>query len=145
MIWKNEAIEKLKQYDAKRGALDSIPKEIRGLELDMQSIRGAAVDRTPVRGSGSRHEDAMLSNIVKREELERSLEQARLWVGVVDNAMSVLTEDEKLVLERLFIYPEKHAAEMLADELFCEVKTIYRWKDKALRKFTIALYGAVES
>lgn len=145
MIWKNEAIEKLKQYDAKRGALDSIPKAIRELELDMQSLRGAAVDRTPVRGSGSRHEDAMLSNIVKREELERSLEQAKIWVDLVDAALDHLPEGEQVILERFYIYPEKNAAERLAGDLFCDPKTVYRRKDDALRTFTIALYGAVES
>ncbi len=40
---------------------------------------------------------------------------------------------------------ERHAIDNLASDFFVDVKTIYRWKDKALRKFTIALYGCTES
>ena len=77
MNWKYEAIEKLKEYSAKKQSLKSIPEEMARLESVMQSIRSATADGTPVSGGGSGREDMMLSNIVHREELARSLEQAR--------------------------------------------------------------------
>ena len=145
MIWKHEAIDKLKQYEAKRLALQTIPAEIKRLELDMQGIRSAASDGSPAKGGGSGREDMMLSNIVRREELERTLDQARIWVDLVDAAFSLLDREERLLLDRFYIRQEKGAAERLAGDLHMDVKTVYRRKDEALRKFTISLYGGTET
>lgn len=84
MLWKQAAIERLKLYEPKRLSLKSIPQEIRRLELEMQSIRSATSDGSPSKGGGSGREDMYLSNIVRREELECSLEQARIWVSLYD-------------------------------------------------------------
>lgn len=145
MNWKYEAIEKLKQYEAKKRSLQSIPAEIRRLESAMKSIRSATADGSPTIGGGSGREDMMLSNIVNREELERSLDQAQIWVELVDAGMDILSEEERLILERFFIRPEKGAADRLAGDLNIDVKTVYRRKEAALRRFTICLYGGVES
>lgn len=144
MNWKYEAIDKLKQYEAKKQALNSIPMEIDRLELAMKSIRSATADGTPVSGGGSGREDMLLSNIVHREELERSLEQAQKWVDLVDAGLEILSEEERLVLDRFYINPEKGAADRLAGDLGIDVKTVYKRKDAALRKFTISLYGGTE-
>lgn len=85
----------------------------------------------------------MLSLIVRKEELERSLECARLWVDRVTGALKILNQDERRLLDTFFVIREKGAANRLASDLCADPKTIYRWRDAALRKFTIALYGAV--
>lgn len=145
MIWKNEAIEKLKLYEAKRLALKSIPLEIRRLELDMQSIRSATSDGSPIKGGSNKREDMYLSNIVHREELERSLNQAKIWVSLTQAALSLLSDEERLLLDRFYIHPEKRAADSLAGELRVDVKTVYKRKNEALRRFTISLYGETEN
>ena len=145
MNWKQEAAEKLKLYEAKRKALKNIPQEIKRMELDMQSIRSATSDGSPSKGGGSGREDMYLSNIVCREELGRSLDQARIWVSNIDSALSVLDEEERLLLDRFYIHPEKQAADRLAGDMHIDVKTVYRRKDDALRKFTVALYGRTEN
>lgn len=144
MNWKYEAVDKLKQYEAKKQSLKSIPMEIARLELAMKSIRSATADGTPVSGGGSGREDMYLSNIVHREELERSLEQAKKWVALTDAGLEILTEEERLILERFYVHPDKGAADRLAGELNVDVKTVYKRKDAALRKFTISLYGGAE-
>lgn len=145
MIWKQEAVEKLRQYEAKRLAMKTIPLEIKRLELNMQSIRSAVSDGSPAKGGGSGREDMYLSNIVHREELERSLEQAEIWVSLTEAALELLSKEERLLLDRFYIHPEKCAADRLAGDLHMDVKTVYRRKDDALRKFTISLYGGTES
>ena len=145
MNWKYEAIEKLKLYEAKKQSLGSIPVEIERLESAMKSIRSATADGSPVKGGGSGREDMMLSNIVHREELERSLEQAKKWVAMVDAGLEILSAEERLILDRFYINPEKGAADRLSSDLGVDVKTVYRRKDAALRHFTICLYGGTES
>ena len=144
MIWKNEAISKLKEYNAKRLALENIPLEIRQQSLALSSIRSAATDSIPVRGGGSR-EDAILNNMTYRAELEESLTRTQLQVSAIEKALSTLNPEERMILDRFFICPEPKAAERLVGDLAVDVKTVYRRKDEALRTFTLALYGVFET
>ena len=145
MDWRQEAAEKLSQYEARRQSLESIPAEIHRLELDYTSLRSSAADAIPSHGNGSRREDAMLTNIVRREELARQLESARAWVALTDGGLAALNEEDRLVLDRFYVHRRKGACEMLCEELDREKAQVYRRRERALRRFTLALYGGLES
>lgn len=146
MDWKSIAIEKLKDYQAKRQALESISLEIAQVESAMISIRSASADAAPVKNSkGNGREDMLLNSIVRKDELQRILERTQLWIEEVDGALSVLDPDDRKVLEYLCIYPAKGGLDRLCNELFVEPRQVYKRREKALRKFTIALYGCTES
>ena len=145
MNWKKEAIEKLKEYNARKQAIASIPMEIAQLESAVRGIRSASADGVAISGGGSGREDMLLSNICKREELKRSLAAAKAWVAQVEDAMSVLNQEERLVLDRFYINPARGNVDRLCGELNVEKPTIYRRKDDALRHFTICLYGCTEN
>lgn len=144
MNWKTEAVEKLRRFDAMRQSLVCLPEEIRRLESAARGLRGPTTDKIPVRGGGSRREDALLNNIVHRMELQRNLEQAESWVRCAQGALGVLTPQERLILLRLYICPEKKAVDRLCGELDMEKSSLYRLREQALRKFTLALYGVGE-
>lgn len=145
MNWKHEAIDKLKNYEAHRAALENIPKEIKRLELAFIGIRGAATDGTPVSGGGNRREDIVLSNIVHRNKLEQRQKEDQLWVSQVDKALAVLDDEERLVLDKFYIHGEKGAVGGLCESLNLEKSAVYDRRDKSLRHFTIALYGVTET
>lgn len=145
MNWKREAVDKLKNYEAHREALESIPKEIKRLESVFTGIRGAATDGTPVSGGTSTREDMMLTNIVHRDELRRRLKEARLWISQVDKALAVLGDEERLVLDKFYIHRAKGTVEDLCERLSLEKTAVYDRREKALRHFTIALYGVTET
>lgn len=145
MDWKQEAAEKLMQYEARRQALENIPMEIHRLELEYTGLRSSVPDAIPTHGNGSRREDAMLTNIVRREELARQLESARAWVALTDGGLAVLNEEDRLVLDHFYIHRHKGACETLQELLDREKAQIYRRRDRALRRFTMALYGGLES
>lgn len=128
-----------------RLAVVNIPEEIKRLEVDAKSIRSARTDATPVSGGGNRREDALLNNIVQRQELIWTLEQAQLWLRSTDRALTALTGEERQILNRLYIYPERGNLERLCKELDMETSTVYRRRDKALEHFTLALYGITEA
>lgn len=144
MNWKNEAIDKLKQYSAMRCSLDTIPQELHRLQLRAQSLKSLDLSSPSVRTSGQR-DDALISNLVHRQELESTLQQASLWVSQVEQALKVLSSDEKMVLDKMYISQEQNAVDQLCQELCRDTPTIYRRRDKALRKFTLALYGSCGS
>lgn len=145
MNWKREAIDKLKNYVAHQEALGNIPKEIKRLESAYAGIRSATTDGTPVSGGSNTQEDSMLSNIVHRDELKRRLKEAELWVSMVDKALSALSDEERLVLDRFYIHQAKGNVGELCEWLNVEQSTVYRKRDNALRRFTIALYGVTDS
>ena len=141
MNWKAEAMEKLRRYDAMQQAVVNLPEEMKRLEVAAQSIRSARTDATPVKGGGNKREDMLLNNLVQRQELAWSLSQAKMWLKMTDRALGTLTPEEKLVLHRLYIVPERGSMDRLCTELGVEQSSIYRKRDKALQRFTLALYG----
>lgn len=145
MNWKSEAMEKLRNYDAMVSSLMNIPKEIERLKIAATGIRSARVDGDPVRGGGNRREEILMDNMMRRQELQWKLEQAKHWVACTEKALEALTPEETLVLRRMYIYPEKGCLERLCGELGVEQSSIYRKRDKALYRFTLALYGGTES
>lgn len=144
MDWKSEAIEKLRNYETHKRSLVSIPMELERMDDAYTGLRAATLDGT-ARGGGNHREDIMLSNIVRRDDLKRRLEESRLWVEFVDGGLSVLDDEERLVLERFYIHPFKGKVDELCERLNVEQATVYRKRDSALRRFTLALYGALES
>ena len=144
MNWKNEAMDKLRQYDAMRLAVTNIPQEIKRLEAASVALRGARTDGTAVLSGNSRREEAILDNMMSRQELQWRLEQAESWLSCMDRALGALTGEEKLVLQRFYICPEKGSVDRLCSELGLESSSVYRKRDKALRRFTVALYGNTE-
>ena len=143
--WKISAIEKLKQYKAKRQALEIIPMQIAEIESTMISIRSGANVAPVSGGKSTRKENMLLSYIVQKEELQRNLDRVKLWIEFMEKGLNILDQDERKLLDRFYITGGRRAVGDLADEFAADVKTIYARKDKALRKFTIALYGCVES
>lgn len=144
MNWKQEATEKLRRYGAMRLATINIPQELERLEIDARSIRSAKADAAPVSGDGNKREDAMINNILQRQELEWTLQQAQIWLQTTDRALTALSKAERQILHRLYMYPEKGGVEQLCTELGMETSSIYRHRDKALKHFTMAYYGIEE-
>ena len=145
MNWRSEAIDKLKCYEAKKTSLERAEKEIRRLESDTTRIRSATTDSTPVSGGTSTREDMLINNIARREELRLAREDAKIWIELVDSALSVLDEEERLVLDRFYIHRAKGNIDRLCEEMGREKSAVYERRDKALRHFTIALYGVIET
>lgn len=141
MNWKEEAKEKLRKYDAMKAATINIPEEIKRLEREFTAIRSARADAAPIRGGTSAREDAIINNIDKRQELNAALQNAVTWVKSVDRALESISSEERTILHRIYICQERGAIERLCNDLGYGSSSIYRRRDRALKTFTIALYG----
>lgn len=145
MNWRTEAAEKLRSYETMRAALGNLSREIGRLEAEFKAI-GSPVFSGAAGGKDLRsREDSMMNNIVRRQELQWSLDQAQLWMQSVDAALHTLAPEEQGILHRLYIQPKSGAMEQLCDQLHLEKSSVYRKRDQALRKFTLAMFGATES
>lgn len=145
MDWQKISIERLKDYTAREQSLMLIPEQIQALEMSFVSLRAARTDSTPVvEGRGNKREDALISNIVSRQELERNLAIAEKELSITNAGLAALTDEEKRILYKFYINRSRGYVEDLCEELGYERTQVYAHKDKALRKFTLACYGIVE-
>ena len=143
--WKYKAIDKLKDYSLKKTALVNLPEEIRRLEIDAQRIKSATADGTPVKGGGSGREERLISNIVEREEHKAKLSIAKITVEMVDRGLAVLDPDERHILDTMYIYRTKGSVSRLMEEYnLAEESSLYKKVNKALLRFTMAMYGVTE-
>ena len=144
--WKYKAKDKLRDYSAQLNAVATLPLEIKRLEAEYPASKAANPDVTPVQGGGTTQADRALTNIVRRQEIEAMLYRAKKSVAFVEAALARLSEEERLVLELMYINRQRGAVGRLREELHLEdERSVYKRADKALKRLTIAMYGATES
>ena len=132
MNWRNEALEKLKKYDAMRQAAENIPQEIDRISGELRTVPHSEQDRR-------------MELAATKQELEIAMNQTNLWLSVVSRGLEALPPDEKLVLLWLYVRPSADSMSRLCQELCLEQSSIYRKRKIALERFTLALYGATDT
>lgn len=144
--WKFKAVDRLREYTAKKISLVNLTEEIKMLESELTSIKSFSFDKVSVKGGGSYPGDRELSIIVQTDERRRMLERAESDVVAVERGLSVLQPQERILLDRIYITPEKGAVKRIMEENgLLEESSLYRRINKALLHFTVAMYGATES
>ena len=139
MNWQTEIVSRLKDYDAARSAATTLQGEVERLQAMINSPGTARTD-IPVK-SGKNREDWLIGQMLLLDETVLRLELTRRWLESMDRAFSMLNPEEKLVLHRLYICPQKSSLDRLCAELGAERSTVYRKRDAALRHLTTALCG----
>lgn len=145
MNWQKISIERLRGYELQKQAAESIPEQIKTLEMSFTAIRAASADATAVRGGGGNsREDALINNIVMREELKRNLEIVTREIQTTEKGLEGLSADQRRILQKFFISRTRGHIESLCEELCVEKSRVYVLKDEALKRFTFACYGIIE-
>lgn len=75
------------------------------------------------------------------DALSRKLTETRFLLDQLNRGLSALTDEERLVLDRMYINPKKGMTMALCEALEVEVATVYRRRNKALEKLTRAMPG----
>lgn len=133
----------LRYLEAKRSSLDHILEELARLKLEEIAIKATDYDKINVSGGDNHQEDKLITNIAKREELTRNYEITKREVTEMDKLLSELDDEEREIIDRMFVHRERKAAETLADRLGYEVRRIYQKKDDALRNLARRRFGQV--
>lgn len=143
--WKPLAIQRLKNYETRKISLEQLKEQIAALDIQFTAIRAAKTDGEPISGTMSnRREDMMIDNIQKRDELKANYKVAKREIEVTEKGLEALTKEERRILEMFFILRPYDHVGLLCDELNIEKSEVYRRKDSALRKFTMACYGVID-
>lgn len=144
MNWCVISVNRLRDYENRKRAVEIIPEQIKSLEYQFTGIKSAVSDGTPVQEETNRREENLIYNISKREELAYNLDIAKREVQLTEKGLAALTDDEQRILYLFFISRPKDYIQRLSDEMFLSKSEVYRKKDDALRKFTIAMYGVTD-
>ena len=115
MDFKSETVARLQEYTSRKETCDSLERKLAN------------------------------NDAARRNQLELYLEETKLRLRVMNRALSSLTEDEFLVLYRMYINRDRNSINLLCEELgLSDKRSVYKRRDRALRRLTIMLYGVVE-
>lgn len=135
-----EAIGRLKYYNLKKQSLQDTMVEYRRLGSELSAIHTAdSHDR--VSGSAGSQEDRLIALIQKRDTLRCAMKNTRAWIRGVDKALTAICEEDRMILDMLYINRARGNVDRLCEKLFVERATVYRRRDRALHEFAIALFG----
>lgn len=143
--WCVFAIQRLRDYEDRLTAVENLTEQLETLEDKFTAIRAATTDSTPVQGGNeNKREQMLISNIATRDELQRNLDYVKSEIRITEKGLAVLSKAEKEILQRFYINRTKGCVQRLCDDLYISKTELYRQKDIALKKFTMACYGVVE-
>lgn len=120
--WKGLAEERLREYDALGRKAENLEAEICAMAL-----------------AGSPGSEKRETCMAKRRFLRRQLKLVKLRKSQADRALAALTPQERLVVQMLDIAPARGNGAKLCQLLDCELAAVYRYRDRALRRFSEAL------
>lgn len=134
----------LGRYYEKLMAIDSLQDEIDMLTARMEGIRSPKMDATPVQGGSSTAEERIINAICNRDNLTVNHELVKWQVRQMDRGLSILTDQQRRILEVAVMRREYNAIDRLCDELHISRSELYRRMDEAIKRYAICRYGVTE-
>ncbi len=144
MNWKKTAIDDLQNYYGREAALDSLKERVQALNETMDGLKAAAADKEPVRGGASHMEDALINNIVERERLKLNYSAVKRLTDTTRRGLESLSDEERRILDGFYMRRTSGYIDDLCEQTGLERAQVYRIKDKALYKYTVATYGVAD-
>lgn len=138
------AIADLREYKAQLASIQNLKDAISECQAGIDQLHTTQYDKTPVMGGESGYEDRILTNMDKIKRLNGNLSIAKSKAARVDRGMAALDDEERIVLERMYVNQEREAVRRLCEDLNCEIAQIYRIRRRALNRFTRAMYGILD-
>lgn len=89
-------------------------------------------------------EDGMISNIMRRDRLNLNYDAAKKRYDLIMAALGMLSDDQRLILDRFYIHRQGSYIDRLCEELNIARSEVYRRQDGALRAFAVAMYGITD-
>ena len=142
--YKRICIDELKGHSYKLRSLESLTEEIHHYNEQMDGIRSATSDATPVKGGGCGREDHLINTISRRDALSANLAIVKWQISQVEKGLACLTEKQRRILEVFYIRREYGYIQRLCHEFNESERQIYYDKDEALRRYALCRYGLTE-
>lgn len=140
-LWKMKCKADLFNLRKNEAAILSIPEEINMERERMTSIKSASTGTAPVQGGGTSYEERMNNSICLIDLLSDNLRFAESEVRLTKKALATLTDEERRILEVLYIDKQRDGVDRLSNELGCDERTVWRKATRSLEGYNIARHG----
>lgn len=141
MNYRKWLIEELQNLERERFAIGQLTEELETVSSEMAAIKATSYDKMPTGSGENKQEEKLLTAVAKKAELSANLDATRRHVADMDRLIAALPDDERRIIDRMYVHRERNAAEELADELGYETSHIYRLKNAALQHLCQLRYG----
>ena len=91
------------------------------------------------------YEDKLVSLIMLTDRYREKLKNLSKSLAAIELGLSVMDDYEKDLLNAFYVYGLKDAADSLSAKYYKERAQVYRDRMEALKKFTRAVFGVVET
>lgn len=145
MNWKNEAVALLKDYPAKHAACYALREQDQHLSRQLEKLNPPEPGPLTQRGPLSQEAEDYLRLSAERALTQQNLELVERHCARVERGLQQLAPQERQVLEGFYISPGPFGKDDLMDALHVERSALYERKEQALRHFTLATFGLLES
>lgn len=139
MDWKICAAEDLRRYRHMKLGLKGTKERLRTIRLSARSLRNS-LHRTYLKT-----DTEYVNMIVESERLNANIKLCQNLIALIERGLASLTDEERAVLEEFYMTPGSPNIIELKVRFGYETRSIYRLRDTALEKFTLAMYGISES
>ncbi len=140
MNYIQEAIERLEEYDQLYTAVDNIKEELFALKAESDMLGAQKITDMP-RGGNWEPDDKLCNNIAKRKELTQRLTISQRRIQQVENVLKKLEDDERKLIEILYIKGGKKAMDKAMEEFNYEKTKMYVMKNSVTRKVAKMILG----
>lgn len=142
-FWKTKCKDDLFNLRKNEAAILSLPEDIENERSKMTSIKSASAGAAPVQGGGTSYEQRLNDSICKIDEMTKNLHHAEKDIKLTRQALATLTNEERRILEVLYIDRQKRGAERLCQELaIAEEATVWKRAMQALGNYCAARYSS---
>ncbi len=142
MYWKECVLEELKNYQRLKFSVLRLTEKIQALDEKATAPKTARMDGMPA-AKGKTMADWLVENLMERELLKARLAATERTLAMVDAGLELLPEEERQVLEVLYLDRRPLTADAAALRMHCDRSTVYRLRDRALTHYCVAAYGLV--
>lgn len=101
----------------------------------------ACINKDPVKGGGSDHEEKLISGISKKDALEKGYRDAMVYINEIKPCWDRLTGEEQFLLISRFVdHEERNGIERIMNRFYISKTEAYNRSNAALKRLSKLLF-----
>ena len=135
--YKKQALSDLKNYNQLKGNIKTLSQRIKFLQKN-DLYNGIGFSEKIMHSQDT--DGLIIRHLSQLEEMEKQLRYTKMYVSNIDNALSLLSQNDRDSLTTFYINRQRRSVSKLAEETFSDRSWLYRKAQKALDRYIEAFY-----
>ena len=140
-LYREWLLHDLNKLQSDRKYVEHLTSKLQSLELEFTTLKAKGYDNIPSGICDNYQRDKMEHNLAIREEIQLKLNAVRSHVEYMENLLSDLDPDEREIIEGMIVTHSK-TGQQLAEDLFFDVRSIFKKKEDAIENLLRLKFGA---